>query len=143
VNYLFDSLPPRWQPKHQINVLNVESIFDRLMQFEGSWKLVKSLAAFLRSNPDPTLATRDLRDAISQAIALQLVTFQGSVRAQQSPGWSAHADCKLAPCEQLWLDAERVELAEKLMRRRRTRPSRPHTSGGTGLMRSPPALRTG
>lgn len=113
VNYLFDSLPPRWQPKHQINVLNVESIFDRLMQFEGSWKLVKSLAAFLRSNPDPTLATRDLRDAISQAIALQLVTFQGSVRAQQSPGWSAHADCKLAPCEQLWLDAERVELAEK------------------------------
>lgn len=113
VNYLFDSLPPHWQPKHEIKVLNVESIFDRFIQFEGNWKLVKSLAAFLRSNPDPTLATRDLRDAISQAIALQLVTFHGSVRVQRSPGWSAHADCKLPSCEQLWLDAERVELADE------------------------------
>lgn len=113
VNYLFDSLPPHWQPKHEIKVMNVESIFDRFIQFEGNWKLVRSLAAFLRSNPDPTLATRDLRDAISQAIALQLVTFHGSVRVQQSPGWSANADCKLPSCEQLWLDAERVELADE------------------------------
>ena len=36
--------------------------------------------------------------------------FAASVRAGLEPGWTRDPACRLPRCEQLWLDADRVEL---------------------------------
>jgi len=110
VNYLLDSTPPRWRQSQSIQLQKVNSVFDRLIQFDGTRKLVKVLAKFLRQNPDPNMVTRNTREAIEQAIGLQLITFMHTVRSQVEPGWSRDADCALPLCQQFWLDGERIDL---------------------------------
>lgn len=111
INYLLSSLPPpTWEQGRFRPLLNIETALDRFAHFEGVRFLVKTLADFLLSDPDSTKDTRDRREAIEQALCIQLSVFAASVRANSEPGWTRNPDCALPHCEQLWLDPERMEL---------------------------------
>jgi CRISPR-associated protein Csy1 len=111
VNYLLASLPPpAWERGRPPSLLNTDSAFDRFAYFEDVQQLVKVLADFLRSDPEPNAETREKREAIEQALGQQLPVFAASIHALFTPGWTRHADCKLPRCEQCWLDPERTEL---------------------------------
>lgn len=111
INYLLSSLPPpRWDQDRFRNLLHLESSIDRFAYFPDVRQLVKALADFLLSNPEPNTQTRERRETIEQALGQQLPLFAASVRAGTTPGWTRDPDCKLLDCEKLWLDAERIEL---------------------------------
>lgn len=111
INYLLASLPPpRWNQDRFRNLLALDSALDRFAYFTGVRPLVKTLIDFLLSNPDRNMQTRDRREAIEQALGLQLPVFAASIQAGSEPGWSRDPDCRLPLCEQLWLDPERTEL---------------------------------
>lgn len=111
INYLLASLPPpKWDQDRFRQLLNIETALDRFAHFKGVCFLVKTLVDFLRSNPDKNMDTRDRREAIEQALGLQLPVFAASIQANSEPGWTRNPDCALPLCEQLWLDPERIEL---------------------------------
>jgi CRISPR-associated protein Csy1 len=110
VNYLFASLPPRWDREERPVLLNVKSALERFAWFEGVRSLVRKLADFLASDPPAKVETRERREIIEQALGAQLVLFAASVRGRLDPGWSRHQDCKLPLHEKLWLDPERTLL---------------------------------
>lgn len=110
VNYLLASLPPAWTRESPQNLLRLESVLERFTYFEGVRPLVRTLADFLRSDPDRNKETRDRREAIEQALGFQLPVFATSIQARLEPGWTRDPDCCLPLCEQLWLDPERIEL---------------------------------
>lgn len=110
INYLLASLPPpKWQKDRFRPLLNLDTALDRFAHFNGVRFLVRTLANFLLSNPSSTMETRDRREAIEQALGLQLPVFAAHIQAHAAPGWSRDADCALPLCEQLWLDPERIE----------------------------------
>lgn len=110
VNYLLSSLPPKWNSESRIRVLNVDSAIDGLMWFEDVRELMKSLAAFLKANHEPTMETRKKRKELEQALGLRLALFGDSIRLSRQPGWTRDSECRLPLYEQLWLDRERTEL---------------------------------
>lgn len=110
MNYLLASLPPTWTRESPQNLLRLESVLERFTYFEGVRPLLRTLADFLRSDPDRNKETRDRREAIEQALGLQLPVFAASIQARLEPGWTRDPDCRLPLCEQLWLDPERIEL---------------------------------
>lgn len=111
INYLLASLPPpRWDQDRFRNLLNLDSALERFEYFTGVRQLVKTLADFLLTNPEPNMQTREKREATEQALGQQLPVFAASVRAGSEPGWSRDPDCRLPDCEKLWLDSERAEL---------------------------------
>ncbi|WP_204524205.1 type I-F CRISPR-associated protein Csy1 [Corticimicrobacter populi] len=111
INYLLASLPPqRWQDQDKIKLHNVKSALDGLRNLPQVRSLIQELAAFLLTNPPPTMKTRLKREAIEQALGAQLPVFVERIKVQmQHPGWT-RTDCELALCEQLWLDADRTGL---------------------------------
>lgn len=114
VNYLLASLPPpRWERERPRDLLKLDSALERFAWFEGARPLIKVLADFLRSNPEPTQSTRDRREAIERALGLQLALFAAEVRARFEPGWTRVPECWLPVCEQLWLDPDRIELPSR------------------------------
>ncbi|MCF7223562.1 type I-F CRISPR-associated protein Csy1 [Marilutibacter chinensis] len=111
INYLLASLPPpKWDQDRFRQLLNIETALDRFAHFKGVRFLVRTLADFLLSNPNPNMDTRDRRKAIEQALGFQLQVFAASIQANSEPGWTRASDCALPLCEQLWLDPERIEL---------------------------------
>lgn len=111
INYLLSSLPPpRWDQDRFRNLLNLESSLDRFAYFPGVRQLVKALADFLLSDPEPNMQTRERREAIEQALGQQLPVFAASVRAGTEPGWTRDPACSLDDREKLWLDSERIDL---------------------------------
>lgn len=110
VNYLLASLPPRWTRESPQNLFRLESVLEKFAYFEGVRPLVRTLADFLNSDPVPNMETRERREAIEQALGLQLPVFAASIQARLDPGWTRDPACDLPLCEQLWLDSERVEL---------------------------------
>lgn len=114
VNYLLPSLPPpAWRHDNRTNVLRRETIFDVFLWFGGVRELVDKLRRFLRSNPDPTVETRERREAIEQAIGQELAMFGVAARAAHPAGWTRDDDCRLPHCERLWLDPDRVDLPNR------------------------------
>ncbi|KAF1687310.1 type I-F CRISPR-associated protein Csy1 [Pseudoxanthomonas broegbernensis] len=110
INYLLASLPPTWTRESSRSLLRLETALEIFSYFEGVRPLVRTLSSFLMSDPDRNTDTRDKREAIEQALALQLPVFAASIQARLEPGWTRDPDCRLPLCEQLWLDPERTEL---------------------------------
>jgi CRISPR-associated protein Csy1 len=110
INYLLASLPPRWTRELPRNLLSLDSALERFTYFEGVRELIKALAEFLLSDPDRNAPTRERREAIEQALGLQLTVFAASIRARFEPGWTRDPACKLPLFEKLWLDPDRLEL---------------------------------
>jgi len=110
INYLFSSLPPKWNSRNRIKLLHVDSIFGSFRWFEDVSEILKSLADLLLPDPKPNRETREKREALEQALALHLALFGESIRLSEEPGWTRNPDCRLPLCEKIWLDPERIEL---------------------------------
>jgi len=110
VNYLLASLPPTWLRERPRNLLNLDSAMERFAYFESVRHLMATLTEFLLSDPVANAPTRDRREAIEQALGLQLTVFAASIHARFEPGWTRDPDCRLPLSEKLWLDPERTEL---------------------------------
>ena len=110
INYLFASLPPRWDREERPALLNIDSALERFAWFEGVRPLIRKLAEFIASDPPANADTRERREVIEQALGAQLVLYAASVRGRLEPGWSRHDDCKLPRYQKLWLDPERTLL---------------------------------
>lgn len=114
VNYLLASSPPRWrqsearQPKHTADVWTQ---FEYFGEVRGLLKaLVSLLKPTNKPEPKPVMETRQAREAIEQALGVQMVMFSAAIHACFEPGWSRVADCELHQSEKLWLDPERAGL---------------------------------
>lgn len=113
VNYLLPSLPPpAWVPDEHANLLQRDSALEGFLWFEDTRQHLRALTDYLLSVQDETstMAIRDNRDRLSNALAQQFALYGSAVRARHAPGWSRDETSKLPRCEQLWLDAERSEL---------------------------------
>lgn len=113
VNYLLASLPPRWTQERPRSLLNLDSALERFAWFEGVRELVKTLGDFLLTDPPKNDATRQRREAIEQALGLQLAYFASTILARFEPGWTRDPGCRLPLCEQLWLDPARIDLPDR------------------------------
>lgn len=111
VNYLLASLPPNRAQSRARNFLSIESALDFFKYFEGVNKLVDALIKLLKSNPNPTMETRQKREAIERALGEAFAAFGLASQQRFEAGWTRSSDCQLPLCEKLWLDPERVELA--------------------------------
>lgn len=109
-NYLLASLPPVWAFRQAPQLLRQESALESFRWFGNVPELLRSLGAFLQSDPDNIMETRDRREAMEQALGDELAMFAATVREQHPPGWTRDEACRLPRCEQLWLDSERSEL---------------------------------
>lgn len=110
VNYLLASKPPQWKQKQSHNLLHIETVFDRF-KYHGTVKdELKALCLLLKNDPPKIKPTRAAREDIEQALGQSLAEFGLVTRERFEPGWTRHPDCKLALCEQLWLDPERRNL---------------------------------
>ena len=115
VNYLLASLPPAaWSPPEGPDLRKRGSVFHdtrgAFFVFGDVRNLLRELATFLKTDPDPNKETRDRVDSLVQGIAQELALFGTSVRARYEAGWTRSADGDLPLCEQLWLDPDRTLL---------------------------------
>lgn len=108
-NYLLASLPPHWKSDAVKVPFGVESVFPLFARREPVRQSVRALKTFLKSNPDPTMETRDLVEDLLAGIIDELVGFAAELHQTLDPGWSADHRCELTEEEQLWLDPDRAD----------------------------------
>lgn len=116
VNYLLASLPPVWRSSDVRLPVHASSVFDKL--FIGRPEVrstVRKLRAFLATDPEPNLQTRERREAFVDALIDEMVSLAGEVQQALPAGWSRDAERfgKLVREEQLWLDPLRAELRDE------------------------------
>lgn len=110
-NYLLASLPPKaWRRRSLPRFLAKDSVLPDLYWYGNVRELLRTLTKFLKSNPDPTMETRNHRETIEQALGQELAMYGVEIRASQTAGWTRDAACRLSRAEQLWLDPDRSEL---------------------------------
>lgn len=115
VNYLLASLPPpAWKPRDGANLLGRETVFGDhrsvFLYFGEVRPLIRELADFLKTDPEPNKTTRERVATLSKRLAEELATFGTELRGRRDAGWTRDANCRLLLCEQLWLDPDRSEL---------------------------------
>lgn len=108
VNYRLASLPPAWRSPAVSPIYGMKSLFDSYARLSTVRREVTQLLRLLKSDPKPVKTTRDSREDHVEALLDELVQFIARIR-ELEPGWSQHADCKLGPIHQLWLDPEGAE----------------------------------
>lgn len=109
-NYLLASLPPVWLTVEIKPLLNTGSMFLRYGRRPAVRLLVKTLLAFLKSDPSRNVETRLYRSELVDTLIdefLQLSAELGSL----PPGWSQSAECQLPSVEKHWLDPDGAEQA--------------------------------
>lgn len=109
-NYLLGSLPPHWKQSRTASFFFIDSALIRFQNFENVRGLIKQLIAFLQANPDPTMETRQTREALERSLGQSLAAFGLATRHSFEPGWTRNSDCQLPLCEKIWLDLERADL---------------------------------
>ncbi len=110
-NYLLGSLPPPpWNSKLQLLPSPGQaSIFDAWAKNLDVWMPTVQLRAYLVSDPDKTMETRNTRDDLSDHIIDMVLAFAAAVQ-KHAPGWTTAPDCPLSnEDEKLWLDPYRCE----------------------------------
>jgi len=107
-NYLLASLPPRWKSREVQAPWYVDSVLSRFGNSEGVWASVRELRDFLRSDPPPTMETRDRREGLIDSLIDGLIDFAQRFQVMLPAGWTHDARCRLPEVEQLWLDPGRV-----------------------------------
>lgn len=107
-NYLLASLPPRWKSPEFSAPWFVESVFSRFGRSQEVWPVVRTLRAFLQSDPPPVLETRLRREALIDSLIDELTDFARQFHTALPTGWTLDARCRLPEDERLWLDPGRV-----------------------------------
>ena len=117
-NYLLASLPPLWEASELRAPLRMENALHAFGRLREVRRLVRELAAFLKSDPDKTMDTRNSVDDWFAQIVDELLHYGNLVQHTLEAGWSADAECELLEHQQLWLDPRRAiddaEFAQKL-----------------------------
>lgn len=111
-NYLLASLPPAWKFRDIRAPFGAESVFPRFGRQPEVRRLVGELLAFLVSDPDPNVDTRNRREAYTDDLIDELLEFAAGYHAGLDSGWSSDPRCQLPMEEQLWLDPRRGESDE-------------------------------
>lgn len=109
-NCLLASLPPTWRSVDLKPLLNTESMFHRYSRRPEVRQLVKTLLAFLKTDPARKLETRQRRDVLVNGLIDEFLQFSAELRTLE-PGWSQADNCQLGIADKHWLDPEGVELA--------------------------------
>lgn len=109
-NYLLASRPPKWKTRSLKAPLFVETVFPRLGKIAEVRNTVRILRDFLKSDPPPTMDTRNRRDALLDRLIDELVDFAHPLQTTLAAGWTRDADCRLVEAERLWLDPGRAEI---------------------------------
>ena len=108
-NCLLASLPPTWRSVDLKPLLNTESMFHRYSRRPEVRQGVKTLLAFLKSDPARKLETRQRRDGLVNGLIDEFLQFSAELRTLE-PGWSQADNCQLGIADKHWLDPEGVEL---------------------------------
>ena len=109
-NLLLASLPPTWRTVELKPLLNTESMLPRYSYLPEVRQLVKTLLAFLKSDPVGSVATRAHRAELVDALIDEFLQFSDKL-CTLPPGWSQAAECRLSGVEKHWLDPDGVALA--------------------------------
>lgn len=109
-NLLFASLPPTWRSASLKPLLHTDTLFHRFGRRPDVRDLLRSLLAFLKSDPSPNMETRERRTAWEDAIIDEFFQFSAELRALPA-GWSQLPECQLSRPEKHWLDPEGVKTA--------------------------------
>ena len=107
-NYLLASLPPSWETVEVRRPWFVDSVFPLLARRPIARQLLNELRRFLRTDPSPTMPTRDRRDELTDQLVDELLCYASELRELLQPGWSADPNCRLVNGERLWLDPWRA-----------------------------------
>jgi CRISPR-associated protein Csy1 len=107
VNYLLASLPPLWEVSDLPAPLRIENAMHAFGRQREVRRLVRELAAFLKTDPDKTFETRNSRDDWTDQLIDELLHYGSLVQQSFEPGWTAADDCRLLAHQQLWLDPGR------------------------------------
>lgn len=108
-NYLLGSLPPSWKARNIRPLFFMDSIFPVFGGRKLVRELVQELRNFLKSQPPPTMETRNHRDLLMDTIIDELVNFARERQNNLDPGWTLDEKCILVEDEQLWLDPYRMQ----------------------------------
>lgn len=112
MNYLLSSLPPQWQASAVRLPVRATSVFDQLFIARPEVRhIVRALRAFLESDPEANLATRQRREELLDTLVDELVALAADLQQLLPPGWSRDDERfgGLHRSEQLWLDPLRAE----------------------------------
>ena len=109
-NCLLASLPPTWRSVDLKPLLNTESMFHRYSRRPEVRQGVKTLLAFLKTDPARKLETRQRRDMLVNGLIDEFLQFSAELRSLP-PGWSQADNCQLGIADKHWLDPEGVALA--------------------------------
>lgn len=106
-NYLLASLPPLWEISDLPAPLRIENAMHAFGRQREVRRLVRELAAFLKTEPDKTFETRNSRDDWTDQLIDELLHYGSLVQQSFEPGWTSADDCRLLAHQQLWLDPGR------------------------------------
>jgi len=104
-NYLLASLPPSWRSLDIRPLLRTDSMLHRYERRDEVRQTVRTLLAFLKTDPAKNVETRQRRAELVNALIDELLQFAAELRTLD-PGWSQEPDCWLALSERHWLDPE-------------------------------------
>lgn len=104
-NLLLASLPPTWRSGKLKPLLHTDSMFSSYGGRPEVRKLVRTLSAFLRSDPAGNAQTRARRAEIVDALIDEFLQFSAEL-GTLPPGWSRSTECGLGGIEKHWLDPD-------------------------------------
>ena len=106
-NLLLASLPPIWHSVELKPLLNTDSMFPRYSRRLEVRQLVKTLLAYLKSDPARNVKTRANRAEMVDALIDEFLQFSAEL-CSLPPGWSQTIECRLSSLEKHWLDPDGV-----------------------------------
>jgi CRISPR-associated protein Csy1 len=106
-NRLLASLPPKWRSADVKPLLHTDSIFPSFSRRPEVRASLKALLAFLKTDPQRNLATRNTRAAMVDELTDAFLQFTAELQTLE-PGWSQTPQCRLSDAECRWLDPEGV-----------------------------------
>lgn len=109
-NFLLASLPPSWRSVDLKPLLGVETMFHQYGRRPQVRKTIRTLLAFLKTDPTQNIETRTYRDELVQALIEEFLQFSAELRSLL-PGWSQTPQCQLGIAQQHWLDSNGLEQA--------------------------------
>ena len=109
-NLLLASLPPIWRTIELKPLLNTDTMFPRYSRRPEVRQLVKTLLAFLKTDPARNLATRSHRAELVDALIDEFLQFSDEL-CTLPPGWSQSTECRLSHADKHWLDPDGVAQA--------------------------------
>ena len=110
-NHLLASLPPIWKTQGVRPLYKTDSLFTRFGNRKAVRKIVKALRDFLKTDPNPTVETRNQRAEYIEDLMDEFFQFSAEFweLSESQSGWTQHDDCLLDSTQCHWLDPDGVK----------------------------------